>query len=123
MMAKLQSEQYARNLAERVYRGSDLDEITKQMITHIKENFEKINLPSSGFYIDKILFLDIEFSKLKLTRGSSYEPLPDQISRKKAIINPQNSDKKCYNWAVIASLNHEKIGAHPERISKLKRIL
>ena len=36
------------------------------------------------------MFMDIDFHKLNLTRGSSYLPLPKWIANKKAIINPKN---------------------------------
>ena len=94
------------------------------MINHIKANFEKIKLPSSGFYLDKILFLDAEFNKLRLIKGKSYKPLPKLIANKKAIINPKNENHDCcFAWAVIAALNYEDIGNNRERISKLKRYI
>ena len=56
-----------------------------------------------------------------LTRGSSYVPLPDWLMKKKAIINPKNSDMECFKWAVIAAMKWEEIGNNPERVSKLRR--
>ena len=38
-------------------------------------------------------------------RGSSYIPLPDFIMKKKAIINIQNRDKKCFLWSVLRYLH------------------
>ena len=39
---------------------------------------------------------------------------------KRAVINPKNeNDEECFKWAVIATLHHEEIKSHPERISKL----
>ena len=76
----------------------------------------------SGYQLDKVLYLDIKFHKLNLTRGNSYIPLPSWIAKKKAIINPKNeNDEECFKWAVTAALNYEKIKNHPERISKLEK--
>ena len=36
--------------------------------------------------------------------GSSYIPLPDWISKKRAIINIQNRDEKCFLWCVLRYL-------------------
>ena len=109
---------------KKIFRGDDLDKKNKEMINHLKENFENLKLPSSGFYFDKILFLDAEFNKLRLIKGKSYKPLPKCISNKRAIINPKNeNDDECFKWAVIAALNYKDIGNNPERISKLKIIL
>ena len=46
-------------------------------------------LANSRFRFDAVLFLDISFYQLNLTRGSSYLPLPDWIVKKKAIIKVQ----------------------------------
>ena len=65
--------------------------------------------------------MDIDFHRLNLTRGSSYVPLPDWLTRKGAIINPKNLNMECFKWAVIAAMKWEDIGDHPNRISKLRR--
>ena len=66
------------------------------------------------------MHLDIDFHKLVLTRGSSYIELPEWIKNKKAVINPKNSDEKCFKWGVIAALHHGEIGKDPQRVSKLQ---
>ena len=103
-----------------MFAGSDIDEILTGMFAYIKTLVEHPKLPKSGFSIDHIMHLDIDFHRLVLTRGSSYIPVPEWIATKKAVINPKNTDEECFKWAVIAALHHEEIGVHPERISKLK---
>ena len=88
-----------------VYRGSDLDQIVDAMITNMKFQIENPALLNSRFVFDEVLFLDTNFHRLNLTRGSSYLPLPDWLARKKAIINPHNNDEKCFKWAVITAEN------------------
>ena len=61
-------------------------------------------MPESGFSLDKIMHLYINFHRLALTRGSSYIKLPEWIKNKKTAINPQNKDEECFKWAVIAAL-------------------
>ena len=103
------------------FQGSDLEELVEQMLDHMKTQIENPALSNSRFVFDQVLHLDINFNQLNLTRGSSYIPLPEWISRKKAIINPRNEeDEECFKWAVIAALHHKAIGPHPERISKLR---
>ena len=65
--------------------------------------------------------MDIDFHRLNLTRGSSYVLLPDWLMKKKAMINPKNSDMECFKWAVIAAMEWEETGNNPERVSKLRR--
>ena len=58
-----------------VFQGSDLGEIIEKMFAHIQTQVENPALVNSRFVFDRVLFLDINFHKLNLTRGSSYLPL------------------------------------------------
>ena len=60
-----------------IFRGSDLNEIVNEMLAHIKTQIENPALANSRFRFDEILFLDVNFYQLNLTRGSSYLSLPD----------------------------------------------
>ena len=97
-----------------VHQGSDLGGIANGLIAHMKTQIENPALANSRFRFDEVLFLDVNFHHLHLTRGSSYLPLPDWIVKKNAIINPQNDDEECFKWAVIAALNWSDIKFHPE---------
>ena len=67
-------------------------------------------MPESGFSLNKIMRLYLNFHRLALTRVSdAYIELPEWIKNKKAVINPQNKDEECFKWAVIAALHHEEI--------------
>ena len=103
-----------------VFQGSDIREILKGMFAYIKTQVEHPALPKSGFTLDHIMHLDIDFHQLELTRGSSHFELPEWIARKKAVINPKNKDEECFKWAVIAALHHKEIERDPQRITKLR---
>ena len=103
-----------------VFQASDVAEIVKSMLGQIKTQVENPALPASGFTLDEILHLHIDFHELQLTKGSSYIPLPPWISNKKAVINPKNKDNACFKWAVIAALHHEEIKKNYLRIAKLE---
>ena len=104
-----------------VYNLSDMDEIVSAMIEHMKQQIENPALRDSKFLFDRIIHMDIDFHRLNLTRGSSYIPLPDWLAKKKAIINPKNSDVECFKWAVIVAMRWEEIDRDHQRISKLRR--
>ena len=91
------------------------------MIEHMQQQIKKPALRDSKFAFDGIICMDIDFHRLNLTRGSSYVLLPDWLALKDAIINPKNSDMKCFKWAVSAAMKWREIGDHPERISKFRR--
>ena len=104
-----------------VHQGSNLDGTVDGMIAHMKMQIENSALVNSRFRFDAVLFLDVNFHQLNLTRGSSYIPLPDWIAKKKAIVNPQNSDEECFKWSIIAAECFKEIKWNPERITNLKR--
>ena len=104
-----------------VYMLSEMDSIVQEMIAHMAQQVDNPRLRDSKFTFDRILYMDINIHRLNLTRGASYIKLPGWLDKKKAIINPQNLDNKCFKWAVIAGLKWEEIDCHPERISKLRQ--
>ena len=104
-----------------VHNLSEVEEIVDEMINHMKEQVENPALLNSRFVFDEVLFTNIDFHQLNLTRGSSYIPLPQWLDNKKATINPRNEDQECFKWAVIAASRWEEIGKNPQRISNLKK--
>ena len=65
-----------------VYNLSDMDEIVNEMIAHMKGKIENPALLNSRFVFDKVLYTDVDFHQLNLTRGSSYLLLPDWLIKK-----------------------------------------
>ena len=103
-----------------IFQGSDLNEIIDEMLAHMNTQIENPALTNSRFVFDEVLFLDVSFYQLNLTRGSSYIPLPGWIVSNKTVINPKNeNDKECFKWAVTAALHHKETKSHPERISNI----
>ena len=103
-----------------IHQGSSLDEIVNEMLAHMKMRIENPALTNSRFVFDEVLFLNGDFHKFNLTRGSSYVPLPSWIANKKALINHKNeNDEECLKWAVTTALHHDEIKSHPERISNI----
>ena len=50
----------------------------------------------SARYFKEVYKLEIHTVEYNPTKGSSYIPLPDWISNKKAIVNIENKDEKCF---------------------------
>ena len=76
---------------------------------------------SSNYVFVRIVEMTYHCHKVDMNRGGSYVDLPDWIKNKKCCINPKNEeDDECFRWAVITALHYEEIGAHPERISKIR---
>ena len=74
------------------YGLNDIDELVVRVIAHMLEQIENPALRDSGFIFDEVIGTNVDFHRLNLMRGSSYLPLPDWLSKKKAVINPKNED-------------------------------
>ena len=85
-----------------IHQGSDLDEIIDEMLAHMKTQIGNPALTNSRFVFNEVLFLDVNFHRLNLTRGSSYIPLPSWLVNKKVVINPKNeNDKNVLNGVLV----------------------
>ena len=60
-----------------VYSLSDPGEIVDEMIAHMKGQIENPALLNSRFVFVEVLYIDVDFHQLNLTRGLSYLPLPE----------------------------------------------
>ena len=64
--------------------------------------------------LDSIVSLICITVSYKPLRGENYIPLPKELANKKAIINIQNKDNKCFLWCVLRALNPSK--NNPQRL-------
>ena len=108
------------SLMTEFFEASDINDLIQRMLAYIKTQTENPKFPESGFTLDKIMHLYINFHRVALTRGGSYIELPKWLKSKKAVINPQNKDEECFKWAVIAALHHKEIKKNHQRISRLR---
>ena len=72
----------------------------------------------SGWYFKEVISFDIHIVDYKPIKGSSYIPLPNFIMRKKAIINMENKDDKCFLWSILRYLHPRE--KHSTRINDLR---
>ena len=97
-----------------------INELFKSLYRRYHQGLET-KMKGSSFTFERVDLLEYHFHKVSLNRGSSYIKSPEWIKNKGVIINPKNTkNDKCFQYAIIAALNHQNIGHQPERISKLK---
>lgn len=53
--------------------------------------------------------------------GSSYVKLPQKLEDKKAILNVQNQDERCFVWSVLASLQPVHCKDQTRRVQHYKK--
>lgn len=79
---------------------SDISTLVDDDFTILLSKEDAYMRKGSGFTlasIDGILLGVYEYTPMG---GSSYIPLPESISKKKSVINPQNIDECCLKWAI-----------------------
>ena len=63
----------------------------------------------SEFIFDSVDALYYDLNKISLSRGGSYIDFPEWLKNKKATINPENNDDKCFQYVLTVALYHEQI--------------
>ena len=76
-------------------------------------------MKDSNFVFESVDLLHYSLHKTILKRGKSYIKSPKWLRNKGATINPKSIDNNGFRDSIVASLNHERIRNHPERISNL----
>ena len=100
-----------------VLEETDESELYNEMVEEIEEEIQKVqNAEGSGWQFLKVIKLVLHTTKWEPLYGSSYIPLDPYLANKKAIINMQNEDEKCFMWSVLRALYPKD--NHPERIDK-----
>ena len=84
---------------------TNVNNINKGCKDKINESISNFINNGSGWYFKSLVSLEIHINEFRVMRGSSYIPLPDWISRKKAIVNIQNKDNKCFLWCILRYLH------------------
>ncbi|KAE9523164.1 hypothetical protein AGLY_016397 [Aphis glycines] len=77
-------------------------EIVEEGIIKLMAEQDEYSSKVSGYTLQCIDGLLLGVYQYTPMNGLSYIPLPDFIERKKAVINPQNSDQQCFKWAILA---------------------
>ena len=85
--------------------STDVEKLIDKNVKKIIEDLEAFQKNGSGWYFNEVVQLEIHTVEFNPTKGSSYIPLPDWISNKKAIVNIQNKDEICFLWCVLRYLH------------------
>ena len=103
--------------------GIETDDAINEFFNTFRRRYQEgleTRMRGSGLVFERIDLLEYHLHKISLNRGSSYIKYPEWIKNKEVTTNLKNTNNhKCFQYAIIAALNHQKISHHPERISKL----
>ena len=97
---------------------TDVKVILSQMLKEIMVNLAIYQKNGSGWYFKEVISFEIYTVDYKTLKGKSHIPLLDFLMRKKAIINMENKDDKCFLWCVLRYLHPRE--KHSSRINDLR---
>ena len=83
---------------------TNVDEIARKLysvLNRVNEQLEQFVQNGSGWVVDRVRDLYINFARYVQLCGGTYEPL--KLWRKQAIINTKNRDNQCLRWALRAA--------------------
>ena len=99
--------------------STDVDKLIERCIEYIDGHIENyIHTGGSAWHFKEVDRLEIHTVEYNPTKGSSYITLSDWITNKKAIVNIQNKDEKCFLWCVLRFLHPREKDEH--RLTGLK---
>ena len=94
---------------------TDENEIYDEMVDEIEEEMQKAReAVGSGWRFERVIKLVLHTTKWEPLYGGSYIPLDPYLANKKALINMQNEDDKCFMWSVLRALYPKD--TNPQRI-------
>ncbi|KAK3108225.1 hypothetical protein FSP39_003551 [Pinctada imbricata] len=81
----------------------DIEHSLRESVMKMINSFIEYQREGSNWTLDRVMNVNIHIATYIPIKGSSYLPLPAKLAKKKAIVNPQNNDHKCFMWSVLAS--------------------
>ena len=114
---------YSKSDNVKIMCGIETEDIINELVTTFQKRYQQ-GMSGSSQTFERIDLLGYHLHKISLNRRSSYIESPEWIKNKGLTINPKNTkDNNCFQYGIIAALNHQNIEHHPERISKLKSFI
>ena len=92
--------------------SSETDEIIEELFKSLRQRYLEgleESMGGSEFIFDSVDALYYDLNKISLSRGGSYIDFPEWLKNKKATINPENNDDKCFQYVLTVALYHEQI--------------
>ncbi len=101
---------------------SDIKQVLEQMVNDVISNFENKDFKKSGLVVYGINYINLNYSSFNPTKAGSYIKTSGFISNKKATINIQTTDHKCFKYCVLCGYHQIYLKTHPERMNRYQNI-
>ncbi|XP_073999570.1 uncharacterized protein [Rhodnius prolixus] len=101
-----------------LYEDSSILDCLSESYTKIATEMEESALKGSGWSVKNLDGVLLRVNRFQPLGGCSFIPLPPHIANKKAVINVQNTDDRCFKYAILSRL----VEKDPQRVSKYKNL-
>ena len=97
---------------------NEIESALESMRSDIEVRIDRFTMEGSGWSVIDLLNHDLHVNKYDPLVARSYIKLPDEIQNKRATINIQNSDDKCFIYCLGRALDPTPERNNLERVSK-----
>ena len=91
--------------------GSEMDDIIKELFKSLLQRFQEgleESMRGSEFIIDSVNLSEYKLNQINIGNFESYINSPKWLKNKKATLNSKNNDEDCFQYGIIAALNHKQ---------------
>ena len=92
----------------------------KSIFEDLARKIEEHEQRGSGWKLVSVDFVKVKIVKYVAFKGASYIDLPAWLKAKQVCINVQNTDNRCFEYAVLSALHSAEI-KEPKRVSSYKK--
>ena len=89
--------------------GNPYNDSLRILTDRIREFKAKFIRDKSGLRLARVLQFTLKIVKYAPLEGRSWQPLPEFLIKKKAIINIQNNDERCFGYALLYFLERANL--------------
>ena len=79
-----------------------------QLLNELNLAVDNFNARGSNFVLDAVTTFHLVITQYRPMAGSTFVPTPPRIAKKKAVVNVQNDDNRCFLWAILSCLYPSK---------------
>ena len=104
-----------------VLHPTDVPQVVHGLIAVLRDRHINFMRDGSGMHVKELRKADVQITEVNYLAyaGRAFIPLPPFLANKKAIVNIQNADTRCFGYAILSALH--PAGFHPERAAHYDR--
>lgn len=93
----------------------------ENLLPEFEKRLENFTQNGSGLVLESVTALDwqlVMYQDIAFLKGHGKATLPEKLAKKKAVVNVEVTDDRCFLYAVLAALHYKDVTANRNRASK-----